>query len=247
MPCYLFFRKFTKYLSNSIIVLELNDYMLYNYLIIYNEVIVFMADINALFNLIARPKPETGDGRTLICGLGNPGEEYVFTRHNAGFLFLDYLCQMQKTKLNKLKFKSIYGETVIDGKRVVIMKPQTYMNLSGEAVRAAMDFYKLTPSDLIVISDDLTLPFGKIRIRRKGSHGGQNGLKSIIEHIGSDEFRRIKIGIGIPPDGADYADWVLGNIPKANQQDFFTSIETAYKALPLILDGKIDSAMNLYN
>ena len=221
--------------------------MLYNINILYNEVLCVMADLNALFNLISRSKEEPESGRILICGLGNPGEEYVFTRHNAGFLFLDYFCQMQKTKLNKLKFRSVCGETVIDGRRLLLMKPQTYMNLSGEAVKAAMDFYKIEPSKLIVISDDLSLPIGKIRIRRKGSHGGQNGLKSIIEHIGTDEFCRIKIGIGIPPEGFDYADWVLGNIPKLDQEAFFDSIGSAYKALPLILDGKIDSAMNLYN
>lgn len=221
--------------------------MLYNIFILYNEVICVMADLNALFNLISRSKEQTGNGRTIICGLGNPGEEYVFTRHNAGFLFIDYLCQMQKIKLNKLKFKAVCGETVMSGKRLLILKPQTYMNLSGEAVKSAMDFYGIEPSDLIVISDDLSLPVGKIRIRRKGSHGGQNGLKSIINHIGTDEFRRIKIGIGIPPEGADYADWVLGNIPKADQEAFFNAVVSAYKALPLILEGKTDSAMNLYN
>ncbi|MBQ7499778.1 MAG: aminoacyl-tRNA hydrolase [Clostridia bacterium] len=206
-----------------------------------------MADLNALFKLISRSDSDADNKRILVCGLGNPGEKYVYTRHNAGFLFLDYLCQMQKTRLSKVRFKSVCGECSMSGKKLILMKPQTFMNNSGEAVREAMDFYKLGPADLVVISDDLSLPIGRIRIRRKGSHGGQNGLKSIINHIGSEEFARIKIGVGQPPEGYDYADWVLSDIPKPNQQDFFNAIENAYKALPFIIEDKIDCAMNLYN
>ena len=134
----------------------------------------------------------------IIAGLGNPGREYDMTRHNIGFEVIDYLAEQYNVKVNKLKFKSLYGETNLGGEKVYLVKPQTYMNLSGEAIREFCAFYKIPSENVIIINDDISLEAGKVRIRRKGSAGGHNGLKSIIYQLGTDEFPRIKMGVGAP-------------------------------------------------
>lgn len=184
----------------------------------------------------------------LIVGLGNPGAKYEFTRHNAGFLTLDRLCVEEKFKINKIKFKSVIGEVSLGGHKCIVMKPQTFMNNSGEAVRDAASFYKIPPEKIIVIFDDISLPCGRLRIRRKGSDGGHNGIKSIIYHLNSDNFPRVKIGVGEKPHpDYDLADWVLSSFKKDEMEQFKTAVESACEAVRLIAGGKTDEAMNRYN
>mgnify|MGYP001325653398 FL=1 len=159
----------------------------------------------------------------LIVGLGNPGKEYEMTRHNSGFCVLDAIAEECCVDITQKKFKALIANTRISGEAVVLMKPQTFMNLSGEAVRAAMDFYKLSAQDLLVIYDDLDLPVGKIRLRAQGSAGGQNGMKNIIRHIGTQEFDRIRVGIGV-------IDWVLGKIRREELEDYRQAVELARDA-----------------
>ena len=184
----------------------------------------------------------------LIVGLGNPGEKYEYTRHNAGFLTLDRLCVEENFKINKIKYKSVIGEVNICSHKCIAIKPQTFMNNSGEAVREAASFYKIPPERIIVIFDDISLPCGKLRIRRKGSDGGHNGIKSIIYHLGSDNFPRIKIGVGEKPHpDYDLADWVLSTFKKDEMEQFKNAVESACEAVRLITDGKTDVAMNKFN
>lgn len=186
----------------------------------------------------------------LIVGLGNPGTKYAFSRHNMGFLALDMLSQQEKIRIDRLRFRALWGEGTMEGQKVLLIKPQTYMNLSGEAVRAALDYYKLSPEHLIVIYDDADLPEGVLRIRQKGSAGGHNGIKSIIQNIGTDVFDRIKLGIKAPsgrPDGADMANFVLGDIPKAAQKTVFAQLERACDATRFILSRGSYEAMSRYN
>ncbi len=208
-----------------------------------------MADIFELFKKIKTDSvQESGAIEFIIVGLGNPGDKYTFTRHNAGFLCADYLSQKLSCPIKTLKFKSLYGTTSIGGHRVLLMKPQTFMNNSGEAVKEAADFYKIAPDHIIVISDDINLAPGRVRIRKNGSHGGQNGLKSIINHLGDDNFTRIRIGVGEKPN-PEYplADWVLGRIAKEDEEKMFSIFGVVHDALPLILDGKTDDAMGKCN
>lgn len=184
----------------------------------------------------------------LIVGLGNIGKEYEHTRHNAGFDVLDIFCNKYSVTLNKNKFSSLFAEAKISDKRVLIAKPTTFMNKSGEAVCALCRFYKIPKENIIVISDDISLPPGKIRIREKGSAGGQKGLKSIIEHLSSDEFIRIKIGVGDRKDREkDLADWVLSKMGKEDKELFDNACENAVKALETILKDGVERAMNSYN
>ena len=184
----------------------------------------------------------------IIAGLGNPGAKYEMTRHNAGFLAIDLLAVKEDLKINKLKFHSLVGDIKIGDSKCLVMKPQTFMNNSGEAIGEAAKFYKIPPENVIVISDDISLDVGKIRIRRKGSAGGHNGLKSIIAHLGSENFTRIKVGVGKKPT-ADYdlVDWVLGRFPKELEGNLKTSLENAVSAIPYIVKDDVDQAMNLYN
>ncbi len=177
-----------------------------------------MADIFDLFKKIeSSPASKSGAVSWLIVGLGNPGTEYVRTRHNVGFAAIDALAQSLGVKIDRAKYHALIGEAVIDGQRVILMKPQTYMNASGKAVAEAANFYKVTPEHILVYSDDISLAPGRLRVRRNGSAGGHNGLKSIIECIGSQEFPRIKIGVGQKPTPEyDLADWVLGKLPTAD-------------------------------
>ncbi len=184
----------------------------------------------------------------IIAGLGNPGAKYEMTRHNAGFLALDMLAREKDFDIRRLRFHALTQDFSGFGKRCLIMKPQTFMNHSGEAVGEAARFYKIPPQNIIVVSDDISLDVGKIRIRRKGSAGGHNGLKSIIEHLGSEEFPRIKIGVGKKPNAyTDLADWVLGRFPKEQEEDLRQALVNAEDALRLIVNGETDRAMNLYN
>ena len=184
----------------------------------------------------------------IIVGLGNFGLEYDKTRHNAGFMAIDRLVQKNGFDISKVKFKSKTGETLINGKRCLVLKPTTYMNNSGEAVAEAMNFYKIPIENVIVIYDDISLEPGKLRIRRKGSDGGHNGIKSIIALTGSDEFPRIKIGVGKKPSPKyNLADWVLSKFSEEDKKALEPALENAVDSLNYIVEGNIDKAMNLYN
>ncbi|MBR5239355.1 MAG: aminoacyl-tRNA hydrolase [Clostridia bacterium] len=182
----------------------------------------------------------------MIVGLGNPGKQYEFTRHNAGFLCLDYLAAKNNIKVNKIKFKSLVGEGNIGGEKVILLKPTTFMNLSGEAVVQAAGFYKVDVSDIIVVYDDISLPIGSLRIREKGSAGGHNGMKSIIYLLGKDNFPRIRLGVGSNGE-RDLADHVLGKFSKEEMNGFSASVEDAVEAISYMLKGDTQKAMNLYN
>ena len=183
----------------------------------------------------------------LIAGLGNPTREYEKTRHNVGFDTIDVLADRINTDVAERKFKGLYGKGMLGGEKVILLKPQTFMNLSGESLRPIMDFYKLEPEDFLVIFDDIDLDVGRIRIRRKGSAGGHNGIKSIISHLGSMEFPRIKIGVGAKPPGYDLADYVLGHFSKADQEILQERFEDVYDAVKLIVGDDITEAMNRHN
>lgn len=193
-------------------------------------------------------KDKGGSFSYLIAGLGNPGREYENTRHNAGFIAADMLADKFNMSFSKSKFDAIYGDCVIAGERVLVVKPQTYMNLSGNAVQKLAAFYKIPADKLIIMHDDVSLDVGKIRIRRKGSAGGQKGLANIIQMLGTEEIPRIKIGVGGKPHpDYDMKDWVLGKIPQEQQADFKTACENAVKATEEIIARGIDSAMNKYS
>lgn len=184
----------------------------------------------------------------LIVGLGNPGKNYEFTRHNAGFLTLDHIASELATEINNLKNNALVADVVINNHRCLLVKPQTFMNNSGTAVRDIAKFYKIPPEKIIVIFDDISLPCGKLRIRRKGTDGGHNGIKSIIYHLNSDQFPRIKIGVGAKPNPEyDLADWVLSKFGKDDTEQLEVAITKATEVLPFILDGEIDKAMNKAN
>ena len=187
-----------------------------------------------------------GYGMYIIAGLGNPGKKYDFTRHNAGFMFLDYFSKKHNIKINKIKFKGLYGEGKIFGERVVLLKPSTFMNLSGESIASAMQFYK--EAKLIVIYDDISLELGRIRIREQGSAGGHNGMKSIIYSLNSDEFLRVKIGVNAPHnENIDLADYVLSRFPNSEIKEFSKAVEDSVTACELIIKGEVSKAMNMLN
>ncbi len=194
-----------------------------------------------------KPAP-SGPVSFLIAGLGNPGKQYENTRHNAGFLGVDALSEKLGIKVNRLRFQGLCGEGMLEGKHVLLLKPSTFMNESGRSVKAAMDFYKLPPSQVLILFDDINLPVGKLRIRRKGSDGGHNGMKNIIYLSGSDQFPRIKLGIGEKPH-PDYnlADWVLSRFTREEGERLSQALGDACEAAKLIAAGRTDEAMNLYN
>lgn len=184
----------------------------------------------------------------IIVGLGNPGRQYETTRHNTGFICIDRLAQKHSITIKKLKFKSIIGEGRIEGKRCLLLKPQTFMNSSGEAVRDAAEFYKIPPENIIIIYDDISLDPGKLRIRRKGSDGGHNGIKSIIYHLKSDNFPRVKVGVGAKPNPEyDLADWVLSHFSTAEANLVKQAADNVVGAIELMVQGNIDKAMSDYN
>lgn len=198
--------------------------------------------------IFGKKKEYGGSFDYMIVGLGNPGKQYETTRHNAGFICLDLLSEKHGIKVNKLKFKALIGDGRINGKRCLLLKPQTFMNLSGEAVRDAADFYKIPPERIIVICDDISLEPGKIRIRRKGSAGGQNGLKNIIFHLNGDNFPRIKVGIGAKPNPEyDLADWVLSHFSKDEAKLIKDAAEKVIGATEYMVKDNIDKAMSDYN
>ena len=208
-----------------------------------------MADIFEILKRISsEKKPSQGAPEFLVVGLGNPGAAYHQTRHNAGFLAMDVLAEKHGVELKQLKFKAMTAQADLGGRRVLLMKPQTYMNNSGESVREAADFYKIPPERIIVLSDDTAQEPGRMRIRRSGSDGGQKGLRSIIERLGSDAFPRIRIGVGQKPrPDYDMADWVLGKIPPEEREKIFSVLTCATEAVPMLIEGRIDDAMSRYN
>ena len=183
----------------------------------------------------------------LIVGLGNPGQKYEHTRHNMGFLTVDLLAEKQGVKLNKVKFKSAFNIMRFAGCKCLVMKPQTYMNLSGEAVREAAQFYKVPADHVLVIYDDVSLPVGKIRVRPTGSAGGHNGIKNIISHLGTQDFPRIKIGTGAHGEGGDMIDWVIGVPSQAERKVLLESFEKAIQAAECVIEYGCQKAMNDYN
>lgn len=194
-----------------------------------------------------RKEPLSSSVEAIIVGLGNSGTRYEGTRHNAGFITVDCLADRLGVKIDRIKYKSLVTTCTIADKKVLLMKPSTYMNNSGLAVTEAMNFYKIPPEKVIVIFDDISLDVGKMRIRRKGSDGGHNGIKNIIYLSGSDQFPRIKMGVGHKPEQWDLADWVLSHF---TEDEYKTLTEAAIKACDaaeLMVSGQIDKAMNLFN
>lgn len=184
----------------------------------------------------------------LVAGLGNPGQKYQNTRHNMGFLTVDLLAEQAGVKLNRVKFKSAYNILEFAGCRCLVMKPQTYMNLSGEAVGEAARFYKIPAERVLVIYDDVSLPVGKLRVRPSGSAGGHNGIKSVISHLGTQEFPRIKIGTGAPAGGgAEMVDWVIGVPSQSERKVLFESFERAVLAAECVIRHGCQKAMNDFN
>lgn len=201
-----------------------------------------------MLRFLQKNSPSPGPVEFLLVGLGNPGKEYENTRHNAGFMALDKIAQKHHTEIKRIKFKGLVGECSLAGKKTLLLKPSTYMNLSGQSVQEAMNFYKLSPQQVLILFDDISLDPGKLRIRRKGSDGGHNGMKNIIYLSGSDQFPRVKLGVGKKPH-PDYnlADWVLSRFTSQEQKDLEIALENAAAAAELIVRGDIDKAMNLYN
>lgn len=184
----------------------------------------------------------------LIVFLGNPGPRYEFTRHNAGFMAAEAMAREKNLSINKLRFKSLTASCTIGGQAVLLMKPQIFMNLSGEAVRQAAAFYKVAPEHVLVISDEISLPIGKLRIRTKGSAGGHNGLKDIIAKLGTQDFPRIRIGVGAPPHpDYDMADWVLSTFKNQDAEDMKAAALRAAQAAECYITQGPDRAMNLFN
>ena len=184
----------------------------------------------------------------VIVGLGNPGKKYENTRHNAGFIAIDALASKYGISISEKKHKALCGTGIIEGNKVLLIKPETFMNLSGESVRSVMDFYKIDPEeDMLVIYDDISLAPGNIRIRKKGSAGGHNGIKSLIAHTGTQNFMRIKVGVGEKPSGWDLADYVLGHFSEEDQTKLKETMPDIIQATTLIVQGDVDKAMNDYN
>lgn len=184
----------------------------------------------------------------IIVGLGNPGKQYENTRHNIGFDVIDRLAAKEGIDVLEKKHKAIIGKGMIAGEKCVLAKPQTFMNLSGESVRELVDFYKVDPaSEVIVISDDISLAVGQIRVRKKGSAGGHNGLKNIIAHLGGENFPRVRMGVGEKPAAYDLADYVLGHFTKDERKEMDEAADRAADAIRMILSKDVDAAMNQFN
>lgn len=208
-----------------------------------------MANIFDLFRKIERGKgAPAGPVTHLVVGLGNPGTQYENTRHNTGFLVVDKIAERLGARVDRARFKALTGEATVADKRVLLLKPQTFMNLSGEAVREAAAFYKIPPENVIVICDDVCLPVGRLRVRGKGSDGGHNGIKSIIAQLGSEAFPRIRVGVGERPDPAfDLADWVLSAFSPAERESVLALADAVYEGLELILRGDLAAAQQRCN
>ncbi len=206
-----------------------------------------MSNIFELFKSTSRAEP-AGAPEFIIAGLGNPGRDYVFTRHNAGFLALDYVSQRCGVELDRAKFHALFGRAQLEGHSVLLLKPQTMMNASGVAIRECAAYFNIPTERIIVVSDDINLPVGRMRLRMSGSDGGQKGLRSTIEQLGSDAFPRIRIGVGAPPS-RDYelADWVLGKIPECDRETLFRLFGVVYDTLGLLVRGERDAAVRHCN
>ena len=184
----------------------------------------------------------------LIVGLGNPGKDYANTRHNIGFEVIDKLAEQENIGVLEKKHKALFGKGYIGGQKVILAEPQTYMNLSGESIRELIDYYKIDEKEeLIVISDDISLEPGQLRVRKKGSAGGHNGLKNIIQHLGHDAFARVRMGVGEKPKGYDLADYVLGHFNKEEQKVMDEAAKAAADAIRTIINEDVDAAMNRFN
>ena len=184
----------------------------------------------------------------IIAGLGNPDRQYEGTRHNAGFDVIDRIAEKYNIAVDTKKHRAYIGKGIIDGQKVILAKPQTYMNLSGESIRSLVDYYKIDEeNELLVVYDDISLDVGRLRIRAKGSAGGHNGIKNIIAHLGTQVFPRIKVGVGEKPKGYDLADYVLGHFSKAERERMEEGYDHAVRAAEMILAGEVDGAMNEYN
>ena len=213
------------------------------------------AQINAIlyaenngFDRLAFFRERYGKNMFLIAGLGNPGRDYTNTRHNIGFDVIETLAGQENIYVLEKKHKAVIGKGYIGGQKVILAKPQTYMNLSGESIRELADYYKIdVKEELIVIADDISLEAGQIRLRKKGSAGGHNGLKSIITHLGHDEFQRVKMGVGGKPDGYDLADYVLGHFTQDERKRMDEAAKEAADAIRMILAQGIEAAMNHFN
>ena len=207
-----------------------------------------MGDIFDIFKKIEKEKTASGPISYIIVGLGNPGKDYELTRHNAGFLCMDYIAAKCGVQVNRAKFNALVGEATIGGVRCLLVKPQTYMNLSGTAVLQAADFYKIPPERILVLSDDVNLDVGRMRLRAKGSAGGQKGLENIILRLGSEDFPRLRMGVGKKPHPEyDLVDWVLGRPAPADRDAIRARHADMKEAVILWLDGRIDEAMNRYS
>ena len=193
-------------------------------------------------------KKDSGGVSWLLVCLGNPGDKYENTRHNVGFMVADEIAERQRKPIQRLKFKALTNVLTISGEKVLVMKPITYMNLSGEAVRQAADFYKISPDRVLVVSDDTALPVGRLRIRVKGSAGGHNGLKNIIQHLGTDQFPRLRVGVGEKPHpDYDMADWVLVKFVGEDKKAIDAAVKRAADAIECILAEGIDRGMGKFN
>ena len=190
---------------------------------------------------------KSGGVQWLLVCLGNPGKEYANTRHNIGFLAADALEKRTGVKFNKLKYRALTGEVTLGGQRVLVVKPQTYMNLSGEAVKLAGGFYKIPPERILVLYDDVSLPLGKLRIRASGSAGGHNGIKNIIAHLGTDAFPRIKVGVGAPQQEDGLVDWVIGSFTAAERKVVDAAIDKALDAAACVIEKGVSEAQNRFN
>ena len=183
----------------------------------------------------------------MIVGLGNPGRKYAGTRHNTGFETLDRIAERNGIRVTTNRQKGLVGSGIIGGEKAILVKPMTYMNLSGECVRPIADYYKIAPEDIIVICDDVYLEIGQIRVRGRGSAGGHNGLKNIIERLGSSDFRRVRVGVGRKPDQMDLADFVLGHIPKEFEKEAAEARERAAEAAESLITDGLEKTMNRFN
>lgn len=205
--------------------------------------------IKGILGWVKREPDKKEDDRVMyiIAGLGNPTREYEKTRHNVGFEVIDVLADMLGTTVEEKKFKGCYGRGIIGGEKVLLLKPQTFMNLSGESIRAASDFYKVDHEHIIIIYDDISLDVGQLRIRKKGSAGGHNGIKNIIAHLGTQEFPRIKVGVGDKPKKMDLADYVLSRFSKEDRAAMEDAFKEAAKAVEVMITEGMDTAMNQFN
>lgn len=207
-----------------------------------------MGNIFDIFNRLEKEREALPPVSFLLVGLGNPGQKYERTRHNAGFIAAEHIAAKCGVRIDRSKYHALISEITLGGARGIIMKPETFMNNSGVAVSEAARFYNIPPERIIVLHDEISFDPGIFRIRRKGSAGGHNGLKSIIEHIGSQDFPRLKLGVGQKPNPEyDLADWVLGKFPEDDLAKFRARLDDVYSAVELIIKGDIDTAMNRYS